>query len=242
MPGGGGLPLCVLCGIRRPKPSSAGSSAAVIWRPLFRGFPPKIKKSINGRPALSYCCSFEAFRQAPFRCVSVCRVSVGSCFFPAPGFIADESVSMLLRVWVRPPFTQIALLRLQRFLPLAALGMKPRLRYRSDGEAFKLGRIDQCPSATSLIEMSHDFVSWRCTVSNEPSYCQEISRTESKVVLNWWITEHLYELMRKYNVHLHWLYKRNLMNVGSVSQKASLLRYTIIVKCQPPQIPHMFQH
>lgn len=73
------------------------------------------------------------------------------------GFIADQSISMLLRALVHAPFTEIALRGLQRLLPLEALGMKPRLRYRSDTQVWK-------PDRETLLESS-------ATTQTEICYC-----------------------------------------------------------------------
>lgn len=90
----------------------------------------------------------KVFDKLLFCCLPFCRRSIcGMLPFPAVGFIADENVSTLLRVWVHPPAPQIALLWLQRFQPLGALGMKPRLRYWSDSEALNLGYTIWCPSS-----------------------------------------------------------------------------------------------
>lgn len=75
-----------------------------------------------------------------FLCCSPVCCLCGTLSIPALEFIA-ESVSMLLRVLVHPPFTQITLLRLQRFLTLGTLGMKPSLRYWSDHETLKMDFI-----------------------------------------------------------------------------------------------------
>lgn len=141
---GGGLPRSVLHGIHSPKGSSAGSCASVIWRPLFRGFPPK---------------NVRKWGSQFWVIVALLMVFDGLLFVLL--FCLWEVAFSSFRIYCRwehqhavkglspPPVTQIALLQLQRFLPLGARGLKPRLRYRSDSKALKLDCTVWCPSNCS---------------------------------------------------------------------------------------------
>lgn len=128
------------------------------------------KTYINGAGGIELLLLFWRLWQPPFCTAFLFWTICGKWLFPALGFIADETVSMLLRVWVHPPFAQIVLLRLQRFLALGAPGVKPRLRYRSDSQALKLDHTIWFPPTNRDEPLFHCFVFLYCTISNESSY------------------------------------------------------------------------